>query len=345
MKKLINNPVLLLLAIIFPISFIASSYYRALFVFVNLLNKNAIYYLFSFLAFIFFLVKYVFFGVLEFAHLGILSSILLTTSIQKNKIIISKNQSIIFTVVILFICFINLTPYINIDPNYLGLAIYIVSLSLFLNDYNKSSILLMILGLFTYSRLFILIFILVLIIRFFKIAKTINKPFLITFLGYAVYFFITAYILYNILNGAMPDYEYLQGFDRSKRLIDTSNWIRFSANFRMFSDINLSKFFLGFDGESIFFIEFSEKNIYPHNLFLSLLYNVGIVWAIIYQINLIKVTKRNFELFCVILAYQIILGFGSFYIYLLPFLQILINNYEKKDITYRRIRILRKSSI
>lgn len=335
-KDYINNFNLLVVGMIIPTKLVFGQILRILFLGRNLfLLRNSL--ILVLVGIIYSFLKYSITDEFELAHFGIIGGVLSFKSIKRNNyfIIFSKRKAYALVVFSLIILFLN-SSYLKLDPNYISLTFLLIAIMLWSQGQLFSSFLLIVITSFYYSRSFLagsLIFFL------FKIPSLnardrVNYPITKTIFIYTLYFIVSGYILFILLDGNMPEYLFLEGFDRINRIIDTSNWIRFTANFRMFNELNLETLIFGFT-DAISFPEFPGKSIYPHNLFLGLMYNTGIIWTTYYTYFLIKSSAKFKDLFYIIGLYQVILGFGTFYIYVLPLISIINNSYEKSIVNRR----------
>ena len=117
--------------------------------------------------------------------------------------------------------------------------------------------------------------------------------------------------------------KYYDGLNRFSRLLDTSNWIRVAANIRFIENLEIFTFLFGdIYGLSLEFSEFKGKFITPHNLFLSILYNSGILYTLIYYHTYLKYAANFIFLHILLIPYHLILGFGAYYGFILLILAI-----------------------
>lgn len=326
------------MGLVLPVSTGLGFTLRMLFTGINIFftSKFAVY--LTFLAVLFFVVKLGIQSKIEFAHFGILASFYASKELQNRKVIIHLNKAKSALLFLAAVIMVFLNDVLNLDPNYLSFFLLTLAWLVWYSGHKSIALLIMLVTLFLYSRLFLITAVFFLAFNMLlsngKNKLEIRHPVLTTILVYLLFFLLTAYLLFVSMEGKLPEYIELTGFDRISRLIDTSNWLRFTANFRMLAQVNPISFMLGIDG-SIPFPEFPSKVIYPHNLFLSLLHNVGIVWASFYTFLLAKRSSFRADLFYSLLLYQLILGFGVFYVYVLPVLVLLNNIYEKNTVNRR----------
>ena len=329
-RAYINSWRLLLLAILIPSSSILGVVHRIVYLGVNLyVSKKSLNLVLA--GAIFMIFKYFLYQEYELAQFGIITGIVATESIVKNrtKVFLSHKESIIILLFSTLMVFFNY--YLKFDPNYLSFALLLTAIIMKISGHKFVYRIILILSIFLYSRLYIFTLILYVILDLLQnksVIKRVKRPFLTTFIAYLVYLLLSGYLIFFILGGNIPEYIELSGFNRLSRLVDTSNWIRFTANFRMLTALDVRSLFFGFSGP-IVFPEFPVKNIYPHNLYLGLAYNVGIFWSSIFLFKLTSVSGRVRSLFFPILFYQLVLGFGSYYMFVLPLLAIIVNTYEE----------------
>ncbi len=209
------------------------------------------------------------------------------------------------------------------DANYTGYFTFILGTYFLYINKRIKAIILFIVGLFTYSRLYIISLILFVILT-----KVCNKKVFINIstLIYSFWFYIAIQFLVvivslmycNIYEYFKPEYVYLEGFSRMTNLLDESNYIRSQANLFALKSINLGNLLLGLqEGTFIGIDYFKGKTIFPHNLFWSMYVHFGMIITILflsrYSKILIKYKSDILPFYFVIILYHSFLGLGPFY--------------------------------
>lgn len=336
-RSYINNWPLFLAAIVIPSSSFIGILQRILFLSGNLLlSRKSVLLVITGVTYM--VLKYTLLNEIELAHFGIIAGLISTENIVNNRTKVSIKYETSVLLLLLSVSSVFFNYFLQLDPNYLSFALFMTAILVKTSGHMLGYRIILLSSIFLYSRLYIITLIIYLILEMsYKktaVIKSVRRPFLFTYMAYIIYLLFTGYLLYFLLGGKIPDYIELTGFNRLTRLVDTSNWIRFTANFRMLSSLDLPSIFFGFVGP-IVFPEFPVKNIYPHNLFLGLAYNVGFIWSLLFLSKLINVSSKVRSLFIPILFYQLVLGFGSYYMFVLPLLALIVNSYEESIINRR----------
>lgn len=179
---------------------------------------------------------------------------------------------------------------------------------------------LLVLMMFTFSRLYILIIVLFYILRILHVKKSKLKA------QYSMAFYILVQLmilaigmyyisLYEVIR---PEYTFLQGFDRLKGMLDESNYIRFMANSLAVESLSIKSFFLGLPQNTFIGLYiFGNKSIFPHNFIWSMHIQYGLFITLILISKYMKIFRKFGEglmpyYFCIIL-YHSFLGLSSFY--------------------------------
>lgn len=209
------------------------------------------------------------------------------------------------------------------DANYTGYFIFILGVYFLYTNKKSKAIILFLVGLFTYSRMYIISLIL-----FFILTKICNRnsfmkmsEFLYKFRFYIIIqllVIIVSGIYCNIYEHFKPEYVYLEGFSRMTKFLDESNYIRTRVNLFALQSINFNNFLCGLrDGTFIGLNYFKGKTIFPHNLFWSMYVHFGMIIAILlvsrYSKILIKYKLHILPFYFVIILYHSFLGLGPFY--------------------------------
>lgn len=275
---------------------------------------------------------------LDFSIIYILSSLiyvkyLLTVSID-SKFVDRLMKLSFFTYIfqILIYSWITGEKFISFvtDKNYTGYFLFILFNYFFMKkNYGKAMVLLS-LGLFTFSRNFYLVIILFMLFSIKEIKDVFRRILRIslpTYMLIILIIFTFSYIFISLNDFTLPSYSFKQGLDRIIDLNDQSNYIRLSANIFSISQSSVTEFLLGHkDGAYIFYDNFPDKTIYPHNLFFALTYQTGILVTflfIIYYVKVLSINKDFLRYFVGILCYDMFLGMWSFYGFMIV-LQLLI---------------------
>ena len=209
----------------------------------------------------------------------------------------------------------------------------------------------MILGLLTLSRSYILALLCVLLFENKYIKKIVEKIinrlsyFNLTIISNLLLFMLGIGYVYLFLHNGIIDYSTTAGFSRLFKLNDYSNFFRFFAIFvtgyifikypkKLLLGISNDEF-LSYGNEiaSSYGVPFS--GIAPHNIFFSHLKIYGL--AVFFEIALISkylkkiVTVNNFKFFLAIFLYGIILGTGlyNYWLYLSVIVFILYEGVDK----------------
>lgn len=272
-------------------------------------------------------------GRIETSYWFIVCAIALINNIEYSEHASYKNPLLIISILYLITIIKNSFTYgffvsNSFDANYTGLQSIV--LCLLLTRLNQRFLAFVILGItfFSYSRLYILVLLIFILFYFIPSLKK-SLPFfkrnlifhLIVFNFLAL--FISFYVYVVIFNSQVPEYIYYDGLNRFSRLLDTSNWIRVAANIRFIENLEIFTFLFGdIYGLSLEFSEFKGKFITPHNLLLSILYNSGILYTLIYYHTYLKYAGNFIFLHILLIPYHLILGFGAYYGFILLILAI-----------------------
>lgn len=283
------------------------------------------------------------YGLAEFSYWYILLPYFFISNVIRMRIEFSKNFFYFLIFSFGATLFFNFFTYGNLvsnsqDPNYTGLQIILLYLLSKTLKNKFLSFFFLLIGILTYSRLFIISIPIILILDFLKFKSFSNKVkgslFLFHIIIYSLFIVLNYLFMKFIFGGDMPDHVQLNGINRLDRMIDTSNWIRIKANLVFFEGLNFERLFLGeLYGQSIDIEGFSEKSIYPHNLLFSMIYNSGIIISLLFlKVYTKLIANFSFSLIVTMLIYQLILGFGVFYGHILItlcFMVIFANQFEK----------------
>lgn len=208
------------------------------------------------------------------------------------------------------------------DVNYIGFFICLLTFYYFYIN-KKRYILWLILGLFTFSRAYILGMLSFVIVYLFCVRKkviSINKKNVckIFILG-QILLFPLSYIFTSYFESI--DYKYIHrtGFSRIKTLIDGSNYNRFLANIFAYESLNIKTFFIGVDEKNYIGTTYIANGILnPHNTFLAMSTKYGVLIGCLYISKYITIIKKYYyydELpMCItLLIYCLFLGPSVFY--------------------------------
>lgn len=271
------------------------------------------------------LVKYLTFNTVDTSILYLLSALLVTFHVFKwppDKYLLERLiivSSVLFVIQCIFYSFVYSDRVVSFsgDPNYTGFFLLLFFHYFFNRSNYIYSSLFLFLGVFTFSRVFLLSIFIYILAIFFARALRLKSYTFYTLLGYTMLIGVSFYAVIFVYEWKLPDYNHVLGFERFGNVFDTSNWIRFTANVVMLTESSFSEFFLGSpSSEPIYFEDFPNKTIFPHNTFQSLMYNFGFILSSLYVYSLTIImdkSKNIIPLFYSVLIYQLFLGFGIFY--------------------------------
>lgn len=231
------------------------------------------------------------------------------------------------------------------DANYTGY--FLIILYFIIGDesnykfFQKRDIILL-LALLTFSRTALIS---ILIIYFFRITKifrdkSVNKP-LIIFYTFFGLFMIVCYLYTSIFEKSDYVYEYKTGFNRFTTILDYSNYMRTSANIKVLGDVNFKNLLIGYTEESYSkVVHFEKKTIHPHNLFLAIYTESGILFAIcmvLRMFRMFKGKKNMIPMYLVLIVYSMILGPSMYYGVDLFFIILVIVSQKNSEVEVNKI--------
>lgn len=204
------------------------------------------------------------------------------------------------------------------DANYTAYFVFCLGVYLYLKNKKLKAYTLFLIGIFTYSRLYILIVFIFIFILNLKQVKIKLKMNLNKYLVFQMGILIVSIIYILIYEKIRPEYVYLEGFNRMTNFLDESNYIRFKANLYALQSIDFKTIFLGVkEKEFIGINAFKGKNIFPHNLFWSLYVQYGLFITIMYCrrfVHIFNKIKNKLIIYpLLLLIYHSFLGLSSFY--------------------------------
>lgn len=283
-----------------------------------------------------FVLKIVCYKEYDFGYIYILGAIIYIDIMLNNKFnvnVCNKIFNIAFYGYIIQIFIFSIVEYIKFgkfeitasfnDANYTAYFSFCLGMYFhYIGNKLKRNILLII-GLFTYSRLFIIniviFYLLNLIVKIGKKNKKILNIYDIRFyILVQIILLIIGYIYIHIYERLAPEYVYLEGFSRLGNMLDESNYIRVMANKLALESINLTNSIIGLKAGTFKGINmFTNKVIFPHNLFWSLFIQYGLIVTIVFIKKYCMIFKRYgyglMPYYICILIYHSILGLSSFY--------------------------------
>lgn len=301
-----------------------------------------------------FILKYLFYGEVDLGIVYVIGAISIVDFMLINKIDIKfckKIFNIAFYLYVAQIIIFSLLKSIDIgkfvvnssfgDANYTAYFSFCLGVFFKVNNQRIKSYIVWIIGLFTYSRLFILCVLMFIVLEI-LISKV--KPKKIYKIMYKLEFYILFQIIILIIcciyiviyNTVDPAYVYKEGFSRLTNMLDGSNYIRSLANVLAFKSINLKTILIGLRDNTFEGIHlFAHKRIFPHNLFWSLYIQYGFILTTIFISRYINIFKnRNYKClsyYIVLLIYQSFLGTSSFYGIDLVLQMIIVSSICNKD--------------
>lgn len=265
------------------------------------------------------------------------------SSINLNKKVLRISVYLSFcSVVLQLVCFrFSGRPVLSyIDPNYSGYYIFCLFLFTWFNNYKKIALCLLLCGLVTLSRNFILA-----VVVFFLVANSsyirkvvlrFNYTSLLLF-GYVILFIIsTLYI-------AKFSEEIIQGTTNLEKditqIVDRSNLDRFTANILFIDDFtgNMKKYYWGIDTETY------TKNVFrngPHNSLLQLILNYGLFFSFFYFLILSTIFSRYHKslkfvsAYSSLIVYFLLLGGGIYGIQVIWLSFIYKSSMDSSDFTF-----------
>lgn len=243
---------------------------------------------------------------------------------NKNIELNEKFKKIILTIVSFSVLyqlstlrFMDIRPVINwYDPNYSGFFLFILFLFLKFEKMKIMSYVILISGLLTLSRGYILAILIFFLIDNFNFIKSIIVKLKLN--KFLVILFISLIFLVFVENYFVKQNERLLGsgndIEKIYTIADASNQDRFTANVLFKNNLfeNFSDYQFGIDIE--YYIENVFRNT-PHNAFYSIIINYGIYFTIFYFIIFSKIynklmNKENIGIIISLFSYYILLGTG-----------------------------------
>ena len=268
---------------------------------------------------------------------------------SNNVIIISVLGIIIYSII--YLGFNGRYIYTGIrEINQSGFAIFMLALIIRKNN-KKIGNLLLVLGLFTFSRNYLLCLIVFWGLELIKNKKIYEKLYeIFTFkklLILSTIILILLSIVFEIAYSKDRLVEYKTGIEKYLYIFDYSNYFRFSTNtnlIKIYID-NPAKLLTGITEEEFFEHTYNiavkehkrYRKIKPHNYFFSYLRIYGLFSIVIFifldKIISNVVTKHNFSVLIIIFLYAIILGVGlaNYWLYLSIFTLILYQDGGRKN--------------
>lgn len=204
-----------------------------------------------------------------------------------------------------------------IDPNYSGYCIFCLFLFSWYSNCRKIAICLILCGLLTLSRNFILAILIFLVVEKISVVRMFILRFSymkILLLGYIVLFIISSLYIARFADMALENATMEKDVTQ---MIDRSNLDRFTANILFIEDIseNVTKYLWGLD------LETYTNNVFrnaPHNSLLQLILNYGLFFSIFYICILSYIFRqyrkapRFVGAYAALLAYFLLLGGGIY---------------------------------
>lgn len=311
-------------------------------------------YMFLLVIMIIFILKYFFYNELDFGLFYIVAAIIIFDSLiyyEINYDFIKKMLNISFYTYILQIMIFSTNYYFMYgfprivasfnDSNYTAYFGLCLIYFFYVNKQKIKMNILVVLMMFTFSRLYIMAVLLFFMLRTLHLNKSkirVQYSMIFYILIQIVVLSIGVYFI-NVYELIKPEYVFLKGFQRLKSMLDESNYIRFMANLLALKSISIKSFFLGlpqntFEGLYMF----SNKSIFPHNLLWSMHIQYGLFITMIliskYIENFKKIGKDHMTYYFLIIMYHSFLGLSSFYgfdlILQLLIMKTLLSNKERE---------------
>lgn len=299
-------------------------------------NKKKATYLILTYSGLLFIFKYLLYKEIDFGIIYVIGAISIVDFFMINKInmkFCNKIFNISFYLFIIQIIVFSLLKSVKIggfivdssfgDANYTAYFSFCLGAYFKLNDQKIKSYIIWLVGLFTYSRLFILCVVLFIVLeKIIYLIKPRKIPKIMYKLGFYILFqiivLVICYIYIYIYQVVDPSYVYKEGFSRLTNMLDGSNYIRSLANVLAFQSIDLSTIFVGLKENTFKGIHlFPHKRIFPHNLFWSLYIQYGVILTTIFISKYMAIFKNtNYKClpyYITLLLYQSFLGTSSFY--------------------------------
>lgn len=207
------------------------------------------------------------------------------------------------------------------DRNYAGYFIGFLTIQAYYTRHFRTFPLFL-LGILTYSRLFLLS--MVIFVIFETIRKLLNQRSISHLFAYFLYWLsqfcsIVIFYLYRWIFAKINyTYQFHEGLSRFTTLFDASNQLRSEVAIMGFESINLVSFFLGLkEGSFAGLSVFSGKTLYPHHTLLVLHVKFGLLTAILYAWHFLMLFRHHFNqtfpFFIWLIIYQLFLGPSIFY--------------------------------
>lgn len=264
-------------------------------------------------------------------------------SINLNKKVLKISVYLSFCSVVLQLVYFRFSgrPVLSyIDPNYSGYYIFCLFLYTWFNNYKKIALCLILCGLLTLSRNFILA-----IFVFFLVANSscIRKMVLrfnytsLLLLGYVVLFIISTLYIAKFSEEVIQSTT--NGEKDISQIVDRSNLDRFTANILFIDDFtgNIEKYFWGIDTETY------TKNVFrngPHNSLLQLVLNYGLFFSFFYFLLLSVIFSRYHKslkfvsAYSSLIVYFLLLGGGIYGIQVIWLSFIYKSSIDSSNFTY-----------
>lgn len=209
------------------------------------------------------------------------------------------------------------------DANYTAYFAFCLGAYFYFIKSKKKAFILFTIGLFTYSRLFIVNLALFTILniyqKFFKLERLKNKIYNLRFYVFIQILILIVCTIYIIIYQKVdPSYEYVQGFSRLTNMLDESNYMRSMANVLAFQSLGIGSIFLGLKQNTFIGLTmFKNKSIFPHNLMWALYIQYGMITSMLFikrYMKIFKNTNANItSYFVCLIIYHSFLGLSSFY--------------------------------
>lgn len=207
------------------------------------------------------------------------------------------------------------------DRNYTGYFIGFLAIQAYYQG-KRRCWLLFILGILTYSRLFLLsllVFFLFEGLRLLSRQRSLADYFAPLFYWpFQLLSGLVFYLYRYLFNQIDYTYQYQQGLSRFTSLLDASNDLRSQVAIMGLESINPVTFFLGLpEGSFAGLKAFAGKTLYPHHTLLVLHVKFGLLTAIFYGIAFLAPFKgklnQKFPFLAWLVMYQVFLGPSIFY--------------------------------
>lgn len=282
-----------------------------------------------------FAINILFLNNLDLGFFYLLSCLFIYDFLDRTKLnyeFIKKVMNIVFLFVVLQFIFYSGKGRVTgsfLDANLAGYFAFILANFYFCTKQKVKASIIIMLGIATFSRNFIIAIILYFlanfIVNFFGASEFKNKVIErlkvkqgIIYIS-IVFLIILSYVYVNFYpeNSSI---SYAKGFDRFsiENLIDESNYIRFYANVIYFEYLNLNTLFFGVDSSTLLSLQPDARySVLPHNLFISLAIKFGVIILFVYLTYLVRMIKligfNNIGYLLGLIMYFNFLGSSSYY--------------------------------